>query len=174
MKTIHIYQHDPKYIDKIYDYFSTVVITEPFKDYNNNKRLIKKVYDEVIKDDPKFHYFFEPELIIRISDTYVEKVKQVLDKDGVKYVEYDYPLPKKQNIIDKKLIKCHGEQDKPTVLKNLDLFIRLFHVNSIAALTLGASDYNAYMERNIHSFYNQTCQPTKDEHQLKNALFNKN
>lgn len=31
------------------------------------KALVKELYEYTLKDDPKFHFFFEPEIIFRIT-----------------------------------------------------------------------------------------------------------
>lgn len=175
MKTIHIYQHAPNYLVKIYDYMSTIVVNEPFKDCSNNKRLIKKLYNEILINDGKFHFLFQPEMIIRISDPQcLDKVKSVLENDGIKYIEYDYPAPKKATvIIDKKLLKCYGEKDKD-VPKKLNILIDLFHVNSVAAIVFEQVEQADYMEKNIHSFYNQACLSTITERKLRELVSHKN
>ena len=56
-----------------------------------NKGLIKKLWP-LLEKDGKFHFFYEPELVIRISKKKVLRaVKNYLEKNSFEYREYAYP-----------------------------------------------------------------------------------
>ena len=63
-------------------------------DVSKLKDLIKELYQHTLKDDPNFHFFFEPELIIRITTTEcLTKVKELLQNRSIEFEEYEYPFP---------------------------------------------------------------------------------
>lgn len=110
------------------------------------KSLMKELYDLFLKDDTKFHFFFEPELIIRITNSEcLEKVKKFLQEKEIKFEEYDYPFPPDGNF---------GEAKEGNVAKNLELFLTIFHANSVAALTMSEEDHFKYLERLVHTAFN--------------------
>ena len=56
--------------------------------------LAKELYDHTLKDDPNFHFFFEPALIIRITTKdSLTKVKNFFQSKKIKFEEYNYPFP---------------------------------------------------------------------------------
>ncbi len=77
------------------------MVTKKNQDYSKEeekklKELIAELYQVALKDDPQFHFFYEPEIIIRISKADVlEKVKLYLEAKGFGFVVYDYPLPQR-------------------------------------------------------------------------------
>lgn len=112
------------------------------------KRLLKELYKLALKNDPKFHFFYEPELIIRISEEEVlKKVCRKLDREHIDYRIYDYPKPVKDP-----LNWCY-ECDQ-YVLDNLELFIQLYHAHSVLALTLTKKTYRNYIARVQHTAHN--------------------
>jgi len=136
MKTLHI----KNYMNVLPDGAVTI------EDAQKSQDLIKDLYDKFLKDDPKFHFFFEPELIIRISSTdCLCKVKSYLNQNDIEFVEYDYPFP-----LDGK----YGETENGIVARNFDLFVTIFHTNAISALTMDEEDFFDYIERVIHTAFN--------------------
>ena len=154
MKTIHIYQLGED--SALKNFLALFTKSNIDSEIELKKNLIKDLYENVLKKDNNFHYFYEPDLIIRISSTEcVDQVKNILINKKIKYIEYDYPLPKNTYInIGNKLLYCYGEQDNKIVLNNLDLFTTIFHAHSIAAITLNKEDHFEYMERTIHTRFN--------------------
>lgn len=114
------------------------------------KELISFLYGEYLKDDPLFHFFYEPDIIIRISvEKILAQVKSYLDSKEISFKVYDYPTPN-PNIS----FPCYGETPGGIVIRNLNLFLPLFHAHSVAALSLNDDDHFSYMERIIHTMWN--------------------
>lgn len=109
-------------------------------------KLIIDIFNLFLKDDPYFHFFYEPEIIIRVSvDEIKNRIIDYLDKDNISYEEYEYPFPPQGN---------YGEIEGGIVANNLDLFIPVFHSNSVAALTIKDGDFIKYLERITHTASN--------------------
>lgn len=116
---------------------------------NKAKTLIKKLYKAVLKDDNQFHFFYEPELIIRVRNKNVEKVTKYLEKQGVKFEVYDYPYPR----------GCAEEdgycfESSKFVRDNLEMFKKIYHFHSVANLTLSEKKYKDYLGRIMHTACN--------------------
>lgn len=102
--------------------------------------LLKALYASCLQEDPAFHFFYEPDLIIRISSQKTqEKVAKFLEDRGVDFILYDYPTP----------IGAHRYGEKPDgiVIRNLDHFLPLFHQHAVAALTYTAEQHALYRSR---------------------------
>ena len=136
IKTIHIknfFQLTPD--NKIYNH-----------DIDRMKSLIKELYDSTLKDDPKFHFFFEPEIIFRITtEECLSKVKEFLQNKNIEFEEYEYPFPPEGKF---------GEGKDSIVAKNLELFLTIFHANSVAAITMNEEGHFQYIERLVHTAFN--------------------
>lgn len=140
MKTIHIKNFVPLVKDSNgNDAINTI-------DLPKLKALIQDLYTHVLKDDPKFHFFFEPEIIIRTmeGDT-LERVKNFLTERNIQFEEYDYPFAPKGKF---------GELRDGIVANNLQLFLTIFHANSVAALTMTDEEHFRFVERLIHTAFN--------------------
>lgn len=121
------------------------------------KNLIKELYDYTLKDDSIFHFFFEPEIIIRIeSEQSLEKVKSFLQERSISFEEYEYPFPPEGKF---------GEGKDSVVAKHLDLFLPLFHASSVAAITLDEAEHAHYLERLVHTAFNPKFYPHEHEGQ---------
>jgi hypothetical protein len=116
------------------------------KNYKPQKALTKELYNRTLKDDPKFHFFFEPEIIFRITtEDCLTKAKSFLQGKNIEFEEYDYPFPPEGKF---------GEESGGIVANNLELFLSIFHANSVAALTMNEKDHCKYLERLVHTAFN--------------------
>lgn len=141
------------------------------------KDLLFRLYEISLKDDPKFHFFYEPEIIIRFSSVEcLEKAKTYLNERKIHFDVYSYPIPEKienQLVEEKKeddseskrerKVHRFGEHNSPIVLKHLDLFVTIFHAHSVAAITMDDSDHFEYMERTIHTMFNPRAYTRNEE-----------
>ena len=110
------------------------------------KALVKELYDHTLKDDPKFHFFFEPEIIFRITtEDCLMKAKSFLQSKNIEFEEYDYPFPP---------VGKFGEERGGIVANNLDIFLPILHAHSVAAITMNEDDHFKYLERVIHTAFN--------------------
>jgi len=101
------------------------------------KKLLKDLYECSLKDDPKFHFFYEPEIIIRFSSQdSLDKAVKLLEERNIQYVIYEYPSPEKSP-----MHPTYGEEPSGIVLKYFELFLTIFHAHSIAAITMDDSDH---------------------------------
>ena len=125
----------------------------------NLKALAKELYDYTLKDDPNFHFFFEPALIIRItSKDCLTKAKSLLQAKRIEFEEYDYPHPSPPKGI---FGDRYGEDG--IVADNPELFLLVFHANSVAALTMSEEDHFNYLERLVHTAFNPRDLPRAQE-----------
>lgn len=110
------------------------------------KALVKELYDHTLKDDPKFHFFSEPEIIFRITTKdCLTKAKSFLQSKNIEFEEYDYPFAPEGKF---------GEERGGIVANNLELFLPILHAHSIAALTMSEEEHFKYLERVIHTAFN--------------------
>ena len=110
------------------------------------KALVKELYDHTLKDDLKFHFFFEPEIIFRITtEDCLRKAKSFLQSKNIEFEEYDYPFAP-----DGKF----GEERGGIVANNLELFLPILHGHSVAAITMSEDEHFKYLERVIHTAFN--------------------
>jgi len=125
------------------------------KNHKHQKALAKRLYDHILKDDPKFHFLFEPEIIFRITaEDCLTKAKGFLGTENIEFEEYDYPFPP-----DGKF----GEERGGIVANNLELFLSIFHANSVAALIMSEDDHFNYLERLVHTAFNPKGYSRKQE-----------
>jgi hypothetical protein len=126
---------------------------------NDKANLLKLLYEKFLLKDPQFHFFYEPEIIIRMSmDDLLKETSNFLIAQNYKIEIYDYPSPSKNDHQ-----YCYGEHPDGIVIKNLDLFLPLFHAHSVAALRLSHEDHFSYMERSIHTLFNPAAYSRVDE-----------
>jgi len=119
------------------------------------KALVKELYDHTLKDDPKFHFFFEPEIIFRITtEDCLIKTKDFLRSKNIEFEEYDYPFAPEGKF---------GEKRGGIVANNLELFLPMLHAYSIAALTMNEEEHLEYLERVIHDAFNPKLYSYKQE-----------
>lgn len=137
MKTIHIKNYVPLLEG------NTVLNSDILK----LKSLIKELYEYTLKDDPKFHFFFEEvDIVIRIdAEECLSKVKTYLRDKRIDFEEYDYPFPPEGK---------YGEGRDSIVANNFELLMTVFHANSVAAIILDEDKHFQYLERLIHTALN--------------------
>jgi hypothetical protein len=106
-----------------------------------NKRLVKKIYK---LDLYYFHFFYEPQLIVRVSDTDESKVISYLKKRHIKYEIYDYPNG-----------KGFRESKKGVSYKYSVYLSLLYYLNSKHVAERDKKDDYKILERYTHTFMNQ-------------------
>lgn len=110
------------------------------------KALVNELYKHTLKDDPKFHFFFEPEIIFRITlEECLSKTKSLLQNRNIEFEEYDYPFPPEGKF---------GEERGSIVANNLDIFLPILHAHSVVAITMNEDEHFKYLERVIHTAFN--------------------
>ena len=108
-------------------------------------KLVKYLFLKFLIDDDLFHYFFEPEIIIRVSEPKVLKdIEEYLTQKQYKYFTYDYPA------FEKKAFYGASPSDK-SIYNNL---MQLYHLHALAALTFNKKELKWYTNRTIHCLYN--------------------
>jgi hypothetical protein len=107
-----------------------------------------------------FHFFFEPDLIIRISNNKVlNEIKGFLEQADIDFDIYDYPLP-----VPNAAKRRFGENEGGPIIEKLyDVYLPLFHLNAIAALTMNEDEQGVYIERANHTFYNMLGNSRQEE-----------
>lgn len=131
-------------MNKKFDLFKTIEI-QKIKGQEKRIKLVRYLFKNFLIDDDLFHYFFEPEIIIRISNSKVLKdIEEYLTKKQYKFFIYDYPA------FDKKAFYGANPTDK-TIYKQL---MELYHLHAIAALTFNFREINWYTNRALHCLFN--------------------
>ncbi len=212
--------------------------------------VLKKCYDAVLKDDPNFHYFFEPEIIIRVSNVKIANALSQFLSTGftppLEHTGYRYPTPQpliaaytttskkstkskagggkggnssgsgggdtKTTFEVKAVVVEEDEEERECkrlglicatatttaatttatsnasaavpapppppprtikhrycedpsgiVIRQLPIFLPIFHAHSVAAITLSASEHVNYMERTVHTMYNPAMYSRQNE-----------
>lgn len=152
IKTIHIKDYVPVFAGNAIN----------VQDVPKLKTLVKELYEHCLRNDPEFHFFFEPEIIIRISKKeYLDQAKSFLQDKNIKFDEYDYPFPPEGKF---------GEGKESIVANNLNLFIPLFHANSVAAITMDDKKHFEYLERLIHTAFNPRFYSPQQEGEILSQL----
>jgi hypothetical protein len=146
MKTLHITKIDYKT-----GFFKSSIA--------EHKSLMSDLYKRFLINDDHFHFFYEPDIIIRISDEGILKqISDYLASRLINFLVYDYPAPQTNQHHE-----CYGEDENGVVIRNLSLFIPIFHANSVAALSMSQEDHFLYMERVIHTMWNPAAYTRAEE-----------
>ena len=115
---------------------------------SKNKKLIKELYKQFLFKDELFHFFYEPELIIRVSNKKIlENIEKYLANNLILYKIYDYPKP----------VKTEGNycfECDTWVLKNIKYFIQLYHIHSVLYFKLSKNKYASYIHKVSHTARN--------------------
>jgi hypothetical protein len=117
-----------------------------FEEYDRPD-LMYKIFIACLIKDSLFHFFYEPDLIIRVFSTEnLEKVELYLSENKYDFTTYDYPQPSKR-------LKehCYGEKPNGIVMTYLDLFLPIFHINAISALKISEEEHFDYRKSVINS-----------------------
>ena len=125
--------------------------------------LIRELYAKFLVNDSWFHYFFEPDLIIRISNPRVlADISHYLDQMDITFKTYSYPHPEVNESSTSG--RCYGEAEGGPVAERLyDIYLPLFHINALAALTMEADKRLCFMERSNHTFCNMANDTRQEE-----------
>ena len=108
-------------------------------------KLMRYLFKEFLLEDDLFHYFFEPEIIIRFSNPKVlNNVKKYLEKKEYKFFTYDYPG------FDKKAFYGASKLDKSIYAP----LMHLYHLHALAVLLFNKKQMKWYTNRTIHCLYN--------------------
>lgn len=116
------------------------------KDKRKNYLLVYDIY----KKFPKLmylHFFYEPDLIMRISTYDKNRISKFLTARKLKFKVYDYPFPKNK--------KNFGEGRDSVVYKYFYYFTQLFQLNSTMGIRIKTKDAMPLIERATHTMLNQ-------------------
>ena len=109
----------------------------------NYKQLIKKIYNKFLLNDDKFHFFYEPQLIIRLSEEKLKIIKEYLNKKKIEYKIYPYPYPKK------------GKYKESKRYKNINLYLnRLYNLQALLYFKSSKKQLSFVSNRLHHCFLN--------------------
>jgi len=112
------------------------------KGFNEDPELVwgilKRLYKEVLYEDPFWHFFYEGEYsIVRCSGELTEKVCNFLDGHDIVYMEPNMWL-----------------DSSPTVRKFHAVFTTLFHSYSVLAMEYNDEEWFVTADRVIHCYMN--------------------
>lgn len=124
----------------------TIHITEELK-IDAQNTLLKELFKKILKNDNEFHFFHEPELVIRVEDKTVDFISEFLVDKRLEFKTYDYPIGK-----GKKGNFCY-ECDQ-YVLDNIELFKQIYHASSVLFFKLSKEDQWNYLSRIQHTASN--------------------
>ena len=108
---------------------------------NIQQNVLHDLFAILLENDPQFHFFFEPELIIRISSPKaLEALQKRLTLAQYAYRCYSYPTPENNSIHEQ---NC-GEMFGGIVIENLACFSHIFHLHAKAAILFEESTHAYY------------------------------
>jgi hypothetical protein len=74
-------------------------------DIPNLLTLVRELYDHTLKDDPQFHFFFEPALIIRITtEDSLTKVKEFLQAKNIEFEDIIIHMLRQENLVKRVVV----------------------------------------------------------------------
>src|SRR3990167_5823847 len=124
--------------------FATIEI-QKIDSQEDRMKLVRYLFKEFLLEDDLFHYFFEPEIIIRVSEPKVLKdIENYLTKKEYKFFIYDYPA------FDKKGFYAANSSDKSIYAP----LMHLYHLHALAVLLFNKEQMKWYTNRTIHCLYN--------------------
>lgn len=138
MKTIHIRSIDP----------------------TKKKKLMMVIYKKFLVNDNLFHHFYygndySSEIVIRVGDDKIgEAIKEYLNSEGRTFEEYAYPYVKEGTKWKRTKGKRYCFECKKFIRDNLDLFLPIYHANSVFALSKSDKVWREYLRKITHTIYN--------------------
>ena len=118
---------------------------------NFNKQLVKYFW-ALLPKGAYFHFFYEPDLIIRTESKYIKKLTPYLKSHKLSYRTYIYPTG-----------RPFGESKKGIVMKYFDYYVWLLAFNSAFAMRRKKKEDFQILERYTHTFMNQLGYEWEDE-----------
>lgn len=106
--------------------------------------LMTLLQKHILTSDSSWHFMIQPEVIIRVSDEYVEKVIEYLKSANYIFTVYSYPLGQGTYTLQTVNVDVRYE----------NLFLPVYHANTLAALELSEPDYIHYIERTLTTMIN--------------------
>jgi hypothetical protein len=117
----------------------TIEITSKVK---SKRKLLKKLYHDFLNRDPNWHYFIEPNLIIRTSK--VKEITGYLKFKKLDYLVYPYPYTHSK--------KQYGESKRYAYLQ--DMSEKLYHIQAVFVTTTKSKDSHYFINRFNHCVLN--------------------
>ena len=129
-----------------------------------SERLIKELYKKFLNKDNYFHFLYEPELIIRVSDNFLRRypIEKFLKQKHIDFIIYPFPLantdkPEKQ-VKDGFMIEFSS-----FLRKRLWEITTILHILSLIALNESRKKHIFFCERLFHCGYNMTRMEWEEE-----------
>jgi hypothetical protein len=123
--------------------------TIEIKPLTNKTKLIKTLYKKFLYKDTKFHYLFEPQLIIRTNKS--KLITDYLKLKKIDYTTYPYPYAK----------RGFGESKHNNYLQKESE--KLYHLQSVFVLKSKKKDVGYFLNRIHHCFLNMMNYDFYDE-----------
>lgn len=124
-------------------------------DYNQimKRELVVVLYHLFLKEDSWFHFFYEPELVVRVSTVKnLDAIQGYLREKNIECVVYDYPYPSLSEH------RAFGENPEGTVSRYLNMFLKIYHMQAKAALDLSPEAYLVYIHRVVEEVLSTSLQ----------------
>jgi len=110
-------------------------------DHDNKIRLLHKLHKAYLWDDPNYHFFFEPDLIVRTSNWF--EISDYLDKRKIDYFLYDYPY---SNL-------CFGYGESRRYRKIQPNLEKLYHLQAEIILNNKSKKLKLFVANRMHHCY---------------------
>lgn len=137
-----------------------------YEKWSQKKResFVKDLYRKILYKDPSFHFFYEPEIIIRTrNQRTVGYLKRYFDYKHILYAIYKYP--------DKNAPPTfYGDPAKSITVKYLSEFLQAYHALAVFQMTVKAKDLPEIRAKVIHSLYNMDYRSYEYEGRALNNL----
>jgi len=141
------------------------ILRQPKK---KQQELIKELYQKFLYKDKLWHFFLEPDLIIRCTNRKViQDIATYLHWKFVPFDIYDYPHSKNSVNIGG---WDYDEAPKSITVKYLKHFMQVYHVQCVFYMEIEEKDKPMMRAKLIHSLWNQDFKNYEDEMQGLNSL----
>lgn len=129
---------------------------------NQEKGVFRDLYNEALCEDPLFHFFFEPECVVRISSEGARgKIERWLEKRKFLFSIDDSlkPAPLSAQVQDIKVIDTH-----------LNPFLQIFHEHSVAAIQMDSNEHGFYITKVIDELLRQISSSSQEKVEMLEYL----
>ncbi len=132
------------------------------------KKLLRILYDEFLIEDTLWHYFLEPDLIIRVKNAkIIKEITTFLHLNYINFVIYDYPIapdPINEGGRD------YDEAPKSITINYLKHFLAVYHVQCVFYMEIKDIDKKEMRAKIIHSLINEDFMNYDEEMHELNKL----
>lgn len=115
---------------------------------NKREKFMIELYKKLLCNDPSFHFFYEPEIIIRSRNKRtIGFLKNYLDNRHILYAVYNYPDKNDPP-------EFYGDPPKSITVKYLEEFMQVYHAIAVFQLTAKTKEIPEIRAKIMHGCFN--------------------